>query len=80
MFINTLKRITRNPYLNILVALLLFYSGASEAWHEFNEMEEIKVGVHHGVILFSFVYILKTIPEIFKGLENLSEGMDHLKK
>ncbi|MBT8421457.1 MAG: hypothetical protein KJO08_11445 [Gammaproteobacteria bacterium] len=71
--LNTLKRITESPYLNIVIGLLMFYSGASEAWNELHELEEVTVGAHHGVILFSLLHILKTIPDIFEGLEHIQK-------
>ena len=36
---------------------------------ELKELEEIKMGAHHGVIIFSIMHILKTLPDIFEGLE-----------
>jgi len=41
----------------------------SEAMSELKELEEIKMGAHHGVIIFSIMHILKTLPDIFEGLE-----------
>jgi len=62
-----------NPYLNILIGVILLYSGFSEAWHEFGELKEITIGAHHGIILFSILHILKAVPEIFEGLEYLQK-------
>jgi len=69
----TLKSIVSNPYLNLFVGLTLFYSGVSESWDEFQKMENIRFGVHHGVILFSLMQILKTLPELFEGLEHINQ-------
>ncbi len=65
----TLKRIVKNPYLNIIVALLFLYSGISETVSELKELEGFRIGVHHGVILFAILQIFKTIPDLFEGLE-----------
>ncbi len=70
----TLKRIVKNPYINIIVALLLFYSGISETVHELRELEGFKVGAHHGVILFAVLQIFKTIPDLFEGLEYIDDA------
>ncbi len=69
--IRTLRRIVKNPYVNIVVGLLLLYSGISETVHELKELDGFRVGVHHGVILFSILQILKTVPEFFEGLEHI---------
>ena len=68
--IRTLRRIVKNPYVNIVVGLLLLYSGIYETVHELKELDSFRVGVHHGVILFSILQILKTVPEFFEGLEH----------
>lgn len=73
MFIKKLRQFVENPYVNLVVALLLFYSGASEAWVQFKEAEEVTIGAHHGIMLLSILHVLKTIPEFF-------EGLDHIKK
>jgi len=69
----TLKRIVKNPYLNIIVGLLFLYSGISETVHELKELEGFRVGPHHGVILFAVLQIFKTVPDFFEGLEYIEE-------
>ena len=64
-----IKLIVTSPYLNFVSGIILFASGVSESLHEYQEMEGLHFGIHHGIILFSLVQILKTIPEIFEGLE-----------
>ena len=70
----TLKKIVSSPQLNLLVGLLLLYSGLSESWYEFQKMEDFHIGVHHGVILFSLMQILKTLPELFEGMDRLTQA------
>ena len=67
--IKRIKKITENPYLNIGVGIIFLWSGISETMSELKELEEIKMGAHHGVIIFSIMHILKTLPDIFEGLE-----------
>jgi len=68
-----LRKLVSNPYLNLLVAVVLLYSGLSESWHEIQEIEEFRFGVHHGIIIYSLLQILKTLPEVFEGMEYLTE-------
>ncbi len=74
-FSRGLKRIVENPYLNLIVGLLFLYSGVSEMLHELEELEEHKIGVHHGVIVFAVLQIFKTLSELFEGLEYVDEGL-----
>ncbi len=72
-FIKILRIIVKNPYLNILVGLFLLYSGILEAVHDFKEIGAFKLGVHHGVIVFAFMNVLKTLPDLFEGLERVGK-------
>ena len=64
-----LKWIVTNPYLNVVVGLIFLCSGVVETVRELEELEELKVGAHHGVILFALLQILKNLPDVFEGLE-----------
>ena len=68
-----IKKITENPYLNLGVGIIFLLSGISETLSELQELEEFKLGAHHGVIIFSIMHILKTLPDIFEGLEYVSK-------
>ncbi len=68
--IRTLRRIVKNPYVNIVVGLLLLYSGINETVRELKELDGFRIGVHHGIILFSILQILRTVPDFFEGLEH----------
>lgn len=70
---NALRKIVENPYLNIFVGCLLLYSGLSESWYEFHRLGEFQVGAHHGIVLFSVMYILKSIPDVFEGIEYIAQ-------
>ena len=64
--IKILKNIIQHPYLDLAVVGILLYSGISETLAEVEEGKEFKLGVHHGIILFSIMHILKTLPELIK--------------
>lgn len=71
-----LKKIVASPYLNFLVGCILLYTGLAESWREFQALEEFRIGVHHGVVLFSLVQIAKTLPDMFEGMEYLVEAKE----
>lgn len=71
-----IKKITENPYLNMGVGIIFLWSGISETLSELQELEEFKMGAHHGVIIYSIMHILKTLPDIFEGLEYLSKNSE----
>ncbi len=71
--ISTLKRFVKNPYVNIVVGILFLFSGVYETVRELKELEGFRIGVHHGVILFSLLQILKTVPDFFEGMEYIEE-------
>jgi hypothetical protein len=72
-FIKILRRIIKNPFLNILVGLFLLYSGIMESVHAFKEIGAFRIGVHHGIIVFACMNIFKTLPDLFEGLERVGK-------
>ena len=79
-FMRLLKHIVDNPYLNIVVCLLLLFTAISDTVHEFKKIEEFKVGVHHGIIPFAILYILKALPALFEGLKYIDKAGDEKHK
>ena len=66
-----LKKIVNSPFLNIIVALLLLYTGISESIHEFKDLEEFRLGIHHGVTVFAALQVLKSLPDFVEGVERI---------
>ena len=66
---STLKSVIENRWIKIIVALALFFSAGAEV---FDNLEELDVGAHHGVLLYSILNIFKTLPDFFEGSEILS--------
>ena len=64
-----LKSVIENRWIKIIVALALFFSAGAEV---FDNLEELDVGAHHGVLLYSILNIFKTLPDFFEGSEILS--------
>ena len=38
------------------------------------------MGAHHGVIIFAIMHILKTLPDVFEGLEYVSHDKEEWNK
>lgn len=68
------KKIVDSPFLRLLVGIILLYTSGAEAWHEFLEADEVSIGAHHGILVFAVVHILKTVPDIIEGLDNINES------
>ena len=66
---SALKSVIENRWIKIIVALALFFSAGAEV---FDNLEELDVGAHHGVLLYSILNIFKTLPDFFEGSEILS--------
>lgn len=68
-----LKQITQSPYLNLLSGMILL----SAALYEIViSVDEAAFGVRHGILIFSIIQIVKTIPEIMHGLTEIQEADD----
>ncbi len=70
-----IKVFTLNPWLNMLVFLVMLISAGNEVWQSIQQFE---LGAHHGVFLYALVQCLKTLPDLFEPLESVkgkeSEG------
>lgn len=71
-FIEKLKNVSENPYLNLIVAFLALCSGIFEVIYELQVSEDIRFGAHHGIVLFAFLHILKTIPHLYASMIKLN--------
>jgi len=66
-----LETITRSPYLNLFSGIVLLITSGYETWRT---IAHFSLGVHHGVLVFSIIQILKTLPEIMDGTKELAEA------
>lgn len=66
-----LKKITQSPFLNLFSGLILLVTAGYETWESF---DDFSVGVHHGILVFSLIQIVKSIPEIMHGLKEIEEA------
>jgi hypothetical protein len=60
----------KNPWTNLLVGVILFTTSLYEALGSFyDDISQMHLGVHHGIMLFGLLTMLKSIPDIYEGLE-----------
>lgn len=62
----TLRAITSNPVINLLVGLILVSTGVIEAM---SSIEAFSIGVHHGAIALGTLHCLKHFPDFIEGFE-----------
>jgi hypothetical protein len=68
------KKIVKSPYVNIIIGIILLLSGLNEAWETLSEdIMNGNFSTRHGVIIFGLFHVLKCIPDIFEGLEDMTK-------
>lgn len=72
---NKLRIFVEHPFVNLIVALILFVTGLTEGWDSLQEdISNFDLKAHHGVMVYGFFSMLKSIPDIFLGLEKMYQG------
>lgn len=71
-----LKRIAQSPYLNFLSGMILLLTAAYETWWSFGE---VQIGVHHGVLVFSLIHLVRTFPDVMEALQEINEAGEAVK-
>lgn len=72
-----LKNITTSPYLILLSAAILLVTSGYETIHT---LDEFTLGTHHGILVFSIIQIIRVIPEIMHGLQEIEEADELMNK
>lgn len=68
--LENLKKIIESPITNLVVALILFMTGLSEAWESLaDDIHNKHFGLHHGIMIYALFHALRSIPDIFEGIE-----------
>lgn len=75
-FKSMLRKLVHNPILDFSVGIILFVTGLSEALASFTDFSHLKLGVHHGVVVLGLVTMLKSVADLFAGLEFADEGVN----
>ena len=78
-FFSSLRRITSNPIMNVTVGLVFLGTGAVEVLGAMGSETagEGGVGAHHGAIVFGLLHTLKSLPDMFEGLEYIDKSKKH---
>lgn len=75
--LSLLQRFVENPWVNIVVGLILLGSGLSEAWDTlWEDLRTGNIGAHHGAIVYGLFHALKYLPDVFEGSEYLQRRVD----
>ncbi|MBF0189226.1 MAG: hypothetical protein HQL50_14985 [Magnetococcales bacterium] len=68
-----LRKLMASPWLHILLGLILLVSAGMEIRDDIqNAVQGVKA--HHGVFVFGLFHILKTLPDIFEGIEDIQKS------
>ncbi len=69
-----LRSFSESKYLKLTVGLILLGSGLHEAWETLAEdLSNLNVGAHHGVMVLGVFHILQTLPDIIVGLKHVKD-------
>jgi len=75
---HTFKKIIENRWSHIIIGILFMASGIIdiiETWEV-----ETNIGSEHGMALFGFWHILRTLPDFFEGIEYSEQGIEQSSK
>ncbi len=69
------KRFVEHPLLNISAGAFLVATGLFEGFASiYEELADVPLGGHHGVIVFGLIHILRTLPDGLHGLQYVEEA------
>ncbi len=73
----TLKAIIDNPFLSLVVSLVLLVTSLLEAWDTlFVDIRQLHFRAHHGLMLFALLNTLKALPDTVEGIEYLVKSQE----
>lgn len=77
--IAALHRVAHHPVLNLLAGMILLLTGVLEALATIVEgLFDFPLGMHHGVIVFGFLQMIKALPDVLKGVKFVDDGEEAL--
>jgi hypothetical protein len=72
-----LRKIVDSPFVQLATGLILLLSGCATAYHDFVEADNsLRLGVHHGVMVWALVQVLGSLPDLIDGFERSLEAME----
>ena len=67
--IQLITRIAHHPYLNLFSGLVLLITASHEILLSLDE----GIGTHHGVAIFGAVQLIKSLPELMHGADDVAK-------
>lgn len=72
--LRAMRMILEHPWTNFAVAAILIGTGLAEGWDSMaDDLQNLKLKSHHGVIVFGMVNLLKSVHDILLGLEKATK-------
>ena len=69
-----LKAFAQNPYLNILVGIVILVGAGQEVYESFEkDLHSFSLGTRHGLLLLAIAQILKTLPDLVEVAAKVGE-------
>ncbi len=75
--IKALRQFISHPWVGLFASLAMLLAGLSEGWDTIQEdVMNADIKTHHGVIIYGFYAVLKSVPDVFDGLDTLLEKVE----
>lgn len=73
--LTTFEKVAHSPWLNLLAGSILLTTGGLETIDLALDLGiSDYIGAHHGVAAYGLVHVLKSFPDLFKGIKFVEEG------
>ncbi len=72
-----MEKFINSPYIKLLCGIILMVTSGKEVLDSFGDGT---IGAHHGVLVFGFVQVLKSIPDFHESIGELKEVNDSIGK
>jgi hypothetical protein len=75
--LRSLANFARQPYVQLVVAIVLIVSSAVESWQTMAyDFTHLQLRVHHGTLLLGISQLLSCLPQAVDGLERMAKAKD----
>ncbi len=66
-----IKAFVDNPFTKLTVGLILIVTSSLETYYSFHDdLNHVRIRVHHGIVILGFVNVLAALPSLIEGLEH----------
>lgn len=73
-----IRKFVEHPITNLSVGLVLFGSGFAEAYGSmYTDFANMNIGAHHGLMVFGFINVLASIPDLIEGVSSGVSYFEH---